>query len=565
MHLGIDFGTSYTKLGFIADGKFINLAGADGQIPTVVTYLPAQEKLFFGPLALRLNEPGAVQLRFFKLELRRNPGFRLGPYFLKDIVRSFFVYLHEQYVPKNEKIDTVTVSVPNYFGLKARKMLREAIEFSFGVTDVYLIPEPVAALLGYNMDKPVGRLDGDILCIDLGGGTTDFSFVSLSRSRKEVVMESQFQIGHDAFSGSELDRVVLRSLLNPLFTMQHGYQLPASIISEKNLQGRELYWFNRLIATAEKIKIEMGKQETRYFNIPGFYEQDSLVFYLTAEVFCAQLAPAYRRLEHFIEEHVKQRAGYLGLYHKGKFMLDFILLLGGASQTRGVRKLIADLFPDTEIICPQDLSFNVVKGLAQWGEKDLSQVISVKSIYPFNFYLERWDQTQGNTVLDKIPFDTDNLQLDIKRSYKIFTIPLPSHYNLANDAERLQLRVYELAQGDPGIEVDHFLGQDLVLNVNEPLINSDKVELYLNLNNSCIEIEGVNNSCEAPCEVDFTSLFSHLDTPLEYLKLYPGSNPQLIKDYEQSLKHFYLSTNRGQNYPELLSYKLLAFLQLLKR
>lgn len=565
MHLGIDFGTSYTKLGYISEGRFINLAGPDAQIPSLAVYLPNREKLYFGKMALRLNEPGATQARFFKLELKRNPGFRLGNFTLEDIIREYFIFLRDEYVePGGGLIDSITVSVPNYFGLRARSILLQAIRESFGVEEVYLLPEPVAALLGYNYSRPVSYLEGEILCVDIGGGTTDFSFVSLSRSRNEIIMESQFQIGHDAFSGSELDKGILRLILNPLFKMQHSYEIPSPVISEKSLQGAERYWYNRLMATAEEVKIRMSRQSSAYFNIPGFYQELSLVFSLSAEIFMAQLDPVFSRLKNYIIDHVRERAQYLGFYREGRFLLDHLLLLGGASQTPGIEKLVSDLCPGPAIIRPQDLSFNVVKGLCLWNQEIKPSIINVKSIYPFNFYIEKWDGAKSGTVLQRIPFDTDNLELDITSRYKIFTVPLDSPYNLANQPDHLKLRIYELAQGDSQASVEHFMGQDLVLQLDRSEIDADMVDLYLNLGNSSIELDEEHVISHIPDERLFPHFFAHQETLLEYLRLYPGSNPQLLQDYAAYLQPYYnQTTGSDQDYSMLLMFKLLALLQLL--
>ncbi len=563
MHLGIDFGTSYSKLGYMEQGKFINLAGNESQIPTLVVYLPSREKLYFGTMALRLNQPEAQAARFFKLDMKRNPGFKLGPFTLRDIVREYFNFLKDKYVkPCGRKLESVTVSVPNYFGLGARKILLEALRQSFGLSEVYLLPEPVAALLGYNVFHPREYLEGDILCVDIGGGTTDFSFLTVTHTGNEVIMESQFQIGHDAFSGSELDRAVLRFILNPRFKMQHGYNIPASILSEKNLQGADRYWFNSLMLTAEKVKIKMGQQSSAYFNIPGFYQQDSLIFDLPAELFMAQLEPVFARLRHYINEHVREKAEYLGLFREGRFMLDYLLLLGGASQTRGVDRLIAQICPGVEIAHPQDLSFNVVRGLSQWKQAGLASFLNVKSIYPFSFYIEKWNPFRTGTILERLPFDTENLELDINGRYKVFSVPLASPYNLATNPGSLKLRVYELASADLQANVEQFMGQDLILQIDNEEITSDTVDLYLNLGTSTMEVGGENHFTTIVTEKQFfPHLLSHQETALDLIRLYPETNPQLLQDFEEYLNDF--SRQPSPDYSILLMYKLLAFLQLM--
>jgi molecular chaperone DnaK len=564
MHLGIDFGTSYSKLGYIDQGKFINLAGDENQIPTLVVYLPSREKLYFGKMALRLNQPEAQEARFFKLEMKRNPGFRLGPFTLNDILREYFDFLRDEYVePWRGELESITVSVPNYFGLRARKILREAVCQSFALNEVYLLPEPVAALLGYNFANPQKHLQGDILCIDIGGGTTDFSFLGVTHQGNEVIMESQFQIGHDAFSGSELDRGVLRSILNPLFKMQHGYDIPAPILSEKNLQGVERYWFNSLMRTAEQVKIEMGRQNRAYFNIPEFYRQDSLVFDLPAELFMAQLEPVFSRLSNYINQHVQAKAEYLGLFQEGRFLLDYLLLLGGASQTRGVHQLIAEICPGPEIAHPQDLTFNVVRGLARWRQTGSSSLFRVKSIYPFSFYIEKWNLAGTGTILERLPFDTENLELDINGRYKIFTVPLISPYNLATNPGSLKLRVYELASAELQANVEQFMGQDLILQVDDQEIKSAAVDLYLNLGTSTMEVGGEDKKLTNTFSAQqlFPNLPSHQETVLDLLRLYPETNPRLLQDFEEYLNEF--SRQPSPDYSVLLMYKLLAFLQLM--
>ena len=563
MHLGIDFGTSYSKLGYMEQGKFINLAGNENQIPTLVVYLPSREKLYFGTMALRLNQPEAQAARFFKLDMKRNPGFKLGPFTLYDIVREYFNFLRDKYVkPCGKKLESVTVSVPNYFGLGARKILLETLRQSFDLNEVYLLPEPVAALLGYNVVRPQEYLEGDILCVDIGGGTTDFSFLTVTHTGNEIIMESQFQIGHDAFSGSELDRAVLRFILNPQFKMQHGYNIPASILSEKNLQGADRYWFNSLMLTAEKVKIEMGRQSSSYFNFPCFYQQDSLIFDLPAELFMAQLEPVFARLRHYINEHVREKAEYLGLFREGRFMLDYLLLLGEASQTRGVDRLIAQICPGVEIAHPQDLSFNVVRGLSQWKQAGLASLLNVKSIYPFNFYIEKWNPSQTGTVLERLPFDTENLELDINGRYKVFSVPLVSPYNLATNPGSLKLRVYELASADLQANVEQFMGQDLILQIDNEEITSDTVDLYLNLGTSTMEVGGENHFTTIVTEKQFfPHLLSHQETALDLIRLYPETNPQLLQDFEEYLTEF--SRQPSPDYSILLMYKLLAFLQLM--
>lgn len=78
MYLGIDIGTSYTKIAGLLEGQWMNINSEELLIPSVAAYLPSSDQLYYGDLALRLDEPGIDKVFFFKLDLKRYAGFRLA-------------------------------------------------------------------------------------------------------------------------------------------------------------------------------------------------------------------------------------------------------------------------------------------------------------------------------------------------------------------------------------------------------------------------------------------------------------------------------------------------------
>jgi rod shape-determining protein MreB len=71
-----------------------------------------------------------------------------------------------------------------------------------GARRVYLIEEPVAALLGSGVD--ISRPDGNMV-VDIGGGTTDMAVVSMNG----VVAKSSIKL-----AGNKLDRAIVRYVSN---------------------------------------------------------------------------------------------------------------------------------------------------------------------------------------------------------------------------------------------------------------------------------------------------------------------------------------------------------------
>jgi len=568
MHLGIDFGTSYTKLGYIDNGRFVNLAGEGNSVPTVVTYLSSNQKLYFGHLAMRLEGPGSCSAYLFKLALKRNSTFCLGPYSLQSILYQFFTFLNHEYVlPHNYSIDSIVISVPNYFGLNARRILLNAAREGFGVKEVELLPEPIAAVIGYNFINHSSPINGEILSIDIGGGTTDFSFLSISQESNDIIMETQFQIGHDAFSGSEIDRGILRNILLPAYKIQTGAGLPANLLKEKFLLPGERYLFNQLMRICEKIKIEISTKENTFVNIPDFYKGQSLLFSIHNEVFKTQLEPIFARFKTYFNESVKNRAEKLNLYSINKWNLDSILLFGGASQTRGVKELVEKMCPGIPVIWPEDPHFNVVRGLCAWNENVQRTCMSVKSIYPFNFYIEQFEKSQNNNTLYKIPFDTANLAVDIKGRYKIFSFPPNSIYNLATNSSNVKFKIYEVAEEDTNAVVERFSSQEIVLQIDTGFEKlPDVINIYLNLSQSRLELE-LSQQSEQQWQNEediFDKLLTRQKFAFNLVKNYKFYNSRLMDDFDKHLEK--LENYSGKpygNHIETTFFKLLSLLQLL--
>jgi len=567
MYLAIDFGTSYTKLGWTQGGSFVNLSGGSMHVPSVVTYLPSTGLLHFGPLALRLQEPGALTLPFFKLMLKRNPSLHLGPYSLPEILQEFFAYLIREYVePGGAEPDGLLLSVPNYFGLRSRRLLLDGARAATGLVDIRLVPEPVAALLGHNNSHPGQALEGEVLCIDIGGGTTDFSFLSLSGHGRQILLETQLQIGNDAFSGSEMDRGMLRHIFFPAFTMQTGALIPDELLKEKNLAARDRFRFNRLMQKAEAVRIELSQKGGSRCDLPDFYNGLSLMYELEPDWFDRQMEPVFARLRNFFFSNVKNKAERLGLWQTGRWNLDYVLLLGGASQTRGIAEMINELCPGVMIISPRERDFAVVRGLCAWAADSLAHKPSIKNIYPFEFYIEKKTDTAEAIHLEKIPFDTGNLELNPEETYPIFSFPVHSDYNLAAHPGDFHCRIYELSEGEKSDEAtgERFLGQEILLGADEVYqISGDSVTVLLNLQQSCLEVVGCAIEPANHKLADWwQELPAHQQEAAQLVKDYPFIDNRLKSDFSNHLQTLE-ETCAYKSWDNTALYKMLYLIQLL--
>lgn len=539
MELAIDFGTSTTKIATLRDGRFQPLTGSQRPVPSAVAYSPREDKLYFGSQALRLREEGLASFPFWKLELKRNPSFRLGAFSLPEILYQFFLYLRDNIIPPEAAHPTtLTLAVPNYFGLKARRCLIEAASSAFGHPQVHLLPEPLAALIGYNVEyKPV--LKGDILCIDIGAGTCDFSFLSVHPTGQQLTLESQSQLGHDTFSGAEVDRWIVKNVLWPAFSMQSGITVPSSLLLEKNLDGRSLYYLNRQLREAEQLKLELSQAEEAYLNLPDFWQGWSLQYSMKRADLTEGILPLLKRFGDFFQESVHEEAHRLGFLEDGQWKIDAVLLLGGASLTPGLKASLQQLCPGVPVVQPEEMDLNVVRGLLAWSTRQHEQEYIARSIYPYTFYIQSRKGDSAEPVMEPIPFDLANLEIDVHGTIPIFSIPIHSQYNLASDPERFECRVYEVSSNSEDPSPHQFMGRDLILHLDLPQAHlPEYLELHLDLAQSTLKIDLKQEDPQvdkqlSPAVVE--KIKQQWMVSSTFFQSYPYLTPHLQEDYQARL------------------------------
>ncbi len=566
MYLAIDIGTSYTKIAGMLEGEWVDLNPEKLIIPTAAAYLPSTGQIYFGNLALRLDDPGAEKVFFFKLNLKRNTHFQLGPFTLGEVIKGFLSFLFIEYLEgKAPPVKTLALSIPNYFGLKSRQILHDAARQVFGLDQIYLVPEPLAGLIAYNTLDKIQPLEGTVLSIDVGGGTTDFSFLDAVGDRQEFILEAQFQIGYDAFSGSELDHAIIRNIFIPLYQMQTGHNIPEKYITGKSLVPKDRQLYNYWLVEAEKFKLEVSRNGSAALYLSDFYKGGSISSYLDQSMFLAYLEPVYRRLQVYCQNLLRDRATRLGLADSDSWHIDSVLLQGGGALAPGVKQIISECFPGLPVILSDSMDM-VARGLCCWINHYTQKHNNLKAIYPFDFYREIYDSSEDQTKLERIPFDTANLELDILGRYKILSFSPPPYVSANPESER-SLKIYEVAQGEATSTQERFLGMEPVLDVRWPeskLPAHINILLDLNLCRLETDFETVVPTSADKSPSIFRNLSSRQLDALKLIENYKYINPDLINDFSAHLdeqKHY--AHSPYDNHAQTVRYKLLCLLQIL--
>lgn len=184
MHLGINLGSTTTKLGMQAHGQY----QSTGDIPAVL-YLPQGS---VRPAFATLDEH-TDQLLPFLIMLRDDPdSWSSLPVPLDTLWQGYFSFLRDRFVPVPPA--SVAVSCPAYWGIQLRRSIWAAASqvFQAGTTD--LVPEHLAAWLGHSQHSG-GLAPGSYLWIDAKEKGCEFSFLSISASG--ACLEAQLHMDKD--------------------------------------------------------------------------------------------------------------------------------------------------------------------------------------------------------------------------------------------------------------------------------------------------------------------------------------------------------------------------------
>lgn len=211
MKLGIDIGISCTTMAVSSRGQIV-YSDADwlSPVPSLAAWPPSSEGMCFGNDALQAGAAAASVGAFFSAEAGRNSDLGLRQFSPDSVLNAFLVYLATRLPSAIEaQLESVTLAVPHYCGINRRRSFLTALRQAFPEAASYLLPEPCAALIGYQALHPEQIPEGDVLIIDSGKVPLDFSFMSTASSAGGLVLETQLTQGH-ALSLPEFVDTVLK-------------------------------------------------------------------------------------------------------------------------------------------------------------------------------------------------------------------------------------------------------------------------------------------------------------------------------------------------------------------
>jgi molecular chaperone DnaK len=275
--IGIDFGTTYTRIAVCA-GDTVHLLGDDeGRlvIPSIVSW-PEEGGVLIGWAArARLAEDPSRTVASVKRLLGRRyddhgiqgylaqTGFvtergpndqvliAIGPQQLavSQVCALLIKYACERAEKRlGEPVRRAALSMPVTFGPAEQTALKRAAQIA-GIEVLGLIEEPMAAALAYDFGKSANEI---IAVYDFGGGTFDFTVLDVSRESFRVMATRG-----DAWLGGDDFDLVLAQHAADRFWRETGVEL----------RSRAVEW-QRLLIAAEEAKRQLSVTETAVVHVP---------------------------------------------------------------------------------------------------------------------------------------------------------------------------------------------------------------------------------------------------------------------------------------------------------
>lgn len=339
--------------------------------------------------------------KYYESELRENPQFKIrNP---KDAARVFFAYLKfliYGYCKENNFSTNISyaISIPASFEANQRKDLLEALDANgMNVSKQALIDEPNAAFISYAVSRAT---EGDpmylnpdynskVLVFDFGGGTCDISILEIGQSANGFFSKNIAISKFTKLGGDDIDRYITYHYLMPRFLAENDKKMEQFRTNEKKQIASALY------KIAERLKILINKSLstlTSDFVIPQIknserkeeIESEVVVhtnkgdlrqshFYLTPKELTETMS-VFLKSEWNKTTRIKGEEEYNSVFSPiesaikkskiSKEEIDYILFIGGSSQSPYIQEALHKYFEDSELLVPANLQTHVSQGAA---------------------------------------------------------------------------------------------------------------------------------------------------------------------------------------------------------
>ena len=363
--IGIDFGTSYSTVSYMAhtgEAAPMRINGKE-KIPTMLYFPESGGEPLVGESAYakyeacrnaKSSEEADMILGGIITDLKRNmskseniptPG---GAMTYAEVISVFFKYIKdyaEKHCFEGESVTDVCITYPVSFDEAPSKkdLLKEAAQKA-GFSVVKLLKEPVAAAMGYSMNRKI-RNQG-ILIYDFGGGTFDVAYVKFDHNGDYMI--PCHPLGDPDCGGEDIDNALYETWDKMVYAekkkhiSEHDGEVYLPILKEDCMKQKELMSqgiFNKHILVLPSDIVRLESLSESCWN----------------EIISPWIDKTISLTRRLLEE--------VALYEDAGCIVDKVILIGGSSRIPQVMTRLREICP-VEPMPVQDVDVAVANGAA---------------------------------------------------------------------------------------------------------------------------------------------------------------------------------------------------------
>jgi len=458
--IGIDLGTTYCCVGFYNSIKknveIISNEYNEKLIPSFISII--NDELIIGSKAKENNTENAIYdikrligrdysennykfLSFNVNNIENKPYINflnkhMSPEELSSLILIYLKEMAEKYLKYN--ITDAVITIPAYFTDQQRQATAKAGMLA-GLNVLRIINEPTAAAIAYGIDK-ISDDKRIIIVIDIGGGTTDISLLSLEEGVFEVITTS----GNSNLGGIDIDNLLVKYIADKL-----------------NIDISNKYLLKDLRIKAEQIKKELSIKKS--IKINDIIITQDIFNDLCMDIFSDFLKP---------------------IDNIDKNNIDDIILVGGTTRIPKLRELISQYFNNKKLYYDINPDEAIATGAAIQaailsGVKDIKlDEIILLDIVPLSLGIE----TTGGIMKIIIPKGT--------------TIPFKKTEIFSTAYDNQTYVKIQIFEGERILtEHNNKLGEFIISDIKPKPKGIPKIEVtyYIN-NNGILEVSAIENT-----------------------------------------------------------------------